>query len=70
MAKPYSEDLRTRVVEAINAGATIPEADTSNACGLSISSESCASYEGFTAMTGSVNAAKCGGYKDFVLDGA
>ena len=36
MAKPYSEDLRTRVVEAIDAGATIPEA--AEQCGVSISS--------------------------------
>ena len=26
MAKPYSEDLRRRVVEAIDGGATIPDA--------------------------------------------
>jgi len=31
MAKPYSEDLRRRVVETINGGATIP--DTAEQCG-------------------------------------
>ena len=36
MAKPYSEDLRTRVVETIDAGATIAEA--AEQCGVSISS--------------------------------
>ena len=36
MAKPYSEDLRTRVVETIEAGATIAEA--AEQCGVSISS--------------------------------
>ena len=36
MAKPYSEDLRRRVVEAIDSGATIP--DAAEQCGVSISS--------------------------------
>jgi transposase len=36
MAKPYSEDLRRRVVETINGGATIP--DAAEQCGVSISS--------------------------------
>jgi transposase len=36
MAKPYSEDLRTRVVEAIDTGATIPE--VADQCRVSISS--------------------------------
>ena len=36
MAKPYSEDLRRRVVGTIEDGATIPEA--AEHCGVSISS--------------------------------
>ena len=35
MAKPYSEDLRRRVVDAIDSGATIP--DAAEQCGVSIS---------------------------------
>jgi len=34
MAKPYSEDLRRRVVEAIENGAIIP--DTAEQCGVSV----------------------------------
>ena len=36
MAKPYSEDLRARVVGAVEDGATIPE--VAKQCGVSISS--------------------------------
>src|SRR3982074_1786441 len=36
MAKPYSKDLRRRVVGTIEGGATIPEA--ADQCGVSISS--------------------------------
>jgi len=36
MAKPYSVDLRRRVIEAIDGGATIP--DAAEQCGVSISS--------------------------------
>ena len=63
MAKPYSEDLRTRVVEAIDAGATIPEA--AEQCGVSISSV--VRFLKLHRETGSVSAAKFGGYKDFAL---
>ena len=63
MAKPYSEDLRTRVVEAIDAGATIPE--VAEQCGVSISSV--VRFLKLHRETGSVSAAKFGGYKDFVL---
>ena len=35
MAKPYSEDLRTRVIGAVEDGATIPE--TADQCGVSVS---------------------------------
>src|SRR6202521_350847 len=63
MAKPYSEDLRRRVVEAIDGGATIPEA--SEQCGVSISSV--VRFLRLQRDTGSVSAAKFGGYKEFAL---
>src|ERR1700686_5496053 len=63
MAKPYSEDLRRRVVEAIDGGATIPEA--AEQCGVSISSV--VRFLRLHRDTGSVSAAKFGGYKKFVL---
>jgi transposase len=63
MAKPYSEDLRRRVVETIEGGATIPEA--SEQCGVSISSV--VRFLKLHRDTGSVGAAKFGGYKEFTL---
>src|ERR1700676_4229693 len=63
MAKPYSEDLRRRVVEAIDGGATIAEA--AEQCGVSISSV--VRFLRLHRDTGSVSAAKFGGYKEFVL---
>lgn len=63
MAKPYSEDLRRRVVEAIENGAIIPEA--AEQCGVSISSVG--RFLKLHRDTGSISAAKFGGYKDFVL---
>ena len=63
MAKPYSEDLRRRVVGAIEGGATIPEA--AEQCGVSISSVG--RFLKLHRETGSVEAAKFGGYKDFAL---
>jgi len=63
MAKPYSEDLRRRVVEAIDSGATIP--DAAEQCGVSISSV--VRFLRLHRDTGSVSAAKFGGYKEFVL---
>src|SRR6202521_6063656 len=63
MAKPYSEDLRRRVVETIDAGATIP--DAAEQCGVSISSV--VRFLRLHRDTGSVSAAKFGGYKEFVL---
>src|SRR5258708_50646 len=63
MAKPYSEDLRRRVVEAIDGGATIPEA--ARQCGVGISSVG--RFPQLFRDTGSVGAAKFGGYKEFVL---
>lgn len=63
MAKPYSEDLRRRVVETIDAGATIP--DAAEQCDVSISSV--VRFLRLHRDTGSVSAAKFGGYKTFVL---
>src|SRR5580704_3972553 len=63
MAKPYSEDLRRRVVERIEAGAIIP--DAAEQCGVSISSVVC--FLELHRDTGSVGAAKFGGYKEFAL---
>ena len=63
MAKPLSEDLRRRVVEVIESGATIPEA--SEQCGVSISSVG--RFLRLFRETGSVSSAKFGGYKDFAL---
>ena len=63
MAKPYSEDLRARVVSAVEDGATIPEA--AEQCGVSISSV--VRFLRLHRETGSVSAAQFGGYKEFVL---
>ena len=63
MAKPLSEDLRTRVVAVIESGATIPE--TAEQCEVSISSV--VRFLRLQRETGSVSAAKFGGYKDFAL---
>jgi transposase len=63
MAKPYSEDLRRRVVDAIDGATTIPEA--AEQCGVSISSV--VRFLKLYRDTGGVEAAKFGGYKDFVL---
>ena len=63
MAKPYSEDLRRRVVGAIEGGATIPEA--AEQCSVSISSV--VRFLKLHRETGNVGSAKFGGYKDFAL---
>ena len=63
MAKPYSEDLRRRVVGTIEGGTTIPEA--AEQCGVSISSV--VRFLKLHRETGSVDPAKFGGYKDFTL---
>ena len=63
MAKPLSEDLRRRVVVAIEGGATIPEA--ADQCGVSISSV--VRFLRLHRETGSVRSAKFGGYKEFAL---
>ena len=66
MAKPLSEDLRIRVVEVIEGGATIPEA--AEQCGVSISSVG--RFLRLHRETGSVSSAKFGGYKGFHAGGA
>jgi putative transposase len=63
MAKPYSEDLRRRVVETIAGGATIP--DAAEQCGVSISSV--VRFLKLHRDSGSISAAKFGGYKEFAL---
>jgi transposase len=63
MAKLYSEDLRRRVVAAVEGGATIPEA--AEQCSVSISSV--VRFLKLHRDTGSVGAAKFGGYKEFAL---
>jgi transposase len=63
MAKPYSEDLRRRVIEAIESDMTIPEA--AEQCCVSISSV--VRFLKIHRETGSISSAKFGGYKDFVL---
>jgi transposase-like protein len=57
MAKPYSKDLRRRVVGTIEGGATIPEA--AEQCGVSISSV--VRFLKLHRETGSVESAKFGG---------
>ncbi len=63
MGKPYPEELRKSVVEVIEGGATIPEA--AEQCGVSI--RSVVRFLKLYRETGSVAAAKFGGYKDFAL---
>ncbi len=63
MAKPYSEDLRRRVIGTIEGGVTIPEA--AEQCGVSISSV--VRFLKLHRETDSVAPAKFGGYKDFAL---
>ena len=63
MAKPYPEELRRRVVETAEDGATIPE--TSEQYGVSVSSV--VRFLRLSRETGSVKAAQFGGYKGFSL---
>ena len=63
MGKPFSEDLRARVVVAEQDGATIPE--TSEQLGVSISSV--VRFRRLHRETGSVSPAKFGGYKGYAL---
>ena len=64
MGKPYSEDLRQGVVQAIEAGHTYEE--VADLYGVSISSVS--RFVTRWRGTGSVSAEKFGGYKGYVLE--
>jgi transposase len=63
MAKPYSEDLRNRVVGATQDGVTIPE--IAEQLGVSISSV--VRFRRLQREMGSVSSAKFGGYKEYAL---
>src|SRR5215467_13099118 len=63
MGKPYSEDLRERVIGAAQDGATIPE--IAEQFGVSISSV--VRFRRLYRETGSVSPAKFGGYKGYAL---
>ena len=63
MGKPYPEELRRIAVEAVESGATIPEA--AEQCGISI--RSVVRFLKLHRETGSVAASKFGGHKDFAL---
>ncbi|MGA8689791.1 MAG: helix-turn-helix domain-containing protein [Methyloceanibacter sp.] len=63
MPKPYSEDLRMRVVEAIAEGATREEAAERYGLRLSTVGRFLRLY----CETGSISAAKFGGYKGYAL---
>jgi transposase len=64
MGRPYSEDLRRRVVEGIESGMTYEE--VADACGISISSVS--RFLTRWRRSGSVSAKKFGGYKRHALE--
>jgi transposase len=63
MGKPYSEDLRARVVRAAQDGATIPETVEQ----LRVSISSVVRFRRLHRETGSVSPAKFGGYKRYAL---
>jgi transposase len=63
MGKPYSKDLRERVIGAAQDGATIPE--IAEQFGVSISSV--VRFRRLHRETGSVSPAKFGGYKGYAL---
>jgi transposase len=63
MPKPYSVDLRARVVEAVERGATLEEA--AERYGVSLSSV--VRFLRLERATGSVSPAKFGGYKRYAL---
>lgn len=63
MPKPYSDDLRVRVVETIADGATREEV----AERLGVSLSSVGRFVRLARETGSVSAAKFGGYKGYAL---
>src|SRR6202521_6237588 len=62
--KPYSEDLRRGVVQAIEAGHTYEE--VAGLCGVSVSSIS--RFLTRWRRSGSVSPAKFGGYKGYALE--
>ena len=64
MGKPYSEDLRRGVVNAIEAGHTYEE--TADLCGVSVSSVS--RFLTRWRRKGSVRPKKFGGYKGYALE--
>ena len=64
MGKPYSEDLRRGVVNAIEAGHTYEE--TADLCGVSVSSVS--RFLTRWRRKGSVRPMKFGGYKGYALE--
>jgi transposase len=64
MGKPYSEDLRRGVVQAIEAGHTYEE--VADLCGVSVSSIS--RFLTRWRRSGSVSPAKFGGYKGYALE--
>jgi transposase len=63
MAKPYSDDLRARVIEAIEEGATREEAAEQHHVSLS----SVGRFLRRKRETGSVGGAQFGGYKPYAL---
>ena len=63
MAKPYSNDLRTRVVAAIEEGATREEAAERHVVSLS----SVGRFVRLKRVRGSVSPEKFGGYKPYAL---
>ena len=63
MAKPYSDDLRARVIASIEEGATRPEAADQHHISLS----SVGRYLWRKRATGSVSPAQFGGYKRHAL---
>ncbi len=65
MGKPYTEDLRRGVVQAIEAGHTYEE--VACLCGVSVSSIS--RFLTRWRRSGSVSPAKFGGYKGYALEG-
>jgi transposase len=64
MGKPYSDDLRRGVVQAIETGHTYEE--TADLCGVSISTIS--RFLTRWRKTGSVSPKKFGGYKRYALE--
>lgn len=64
MGKPYSEDLRRSVVQAIESGHSYEE--VADLCGVSVSSVS--RFLTRWRRTGSVRGEKFGGYKGYVLE--